>query len=74
MALIIKKGRDRRIKEGREGRGREGRKEGTEEGRDLFVYITYTLYAYRYLENKITVSKSKLIHIIDFSHNSCHHQ
>lgn len=41
---------------------------------DLFVYITYTLYAYRYLENKITVSKSKFIHIIDFSHNSCHHQ
>lgn len=39
MALIIKKGRDRRIKEGREGRGREGRKEGTEGGRDGFICL-----------------------------------
>ena len=42
MALIIKKGRDRRIKEGREGRGREGRDGGRKGG--IYLFVSHTHY------------------------------
>lgn len=75
MALILTK-RRKQIKKGREGgrkgtRG-EGRKGPKEEG--FCSYHTLTLYAYRYVENKITVSKSKFIHLVDLVWLSCHQQ
>lgn len=46
MALIIKKGRDRRIKEGRKGRVGKGREEGRDGGRKggIYLFISHTHY------------------------------
>lgn len=45
-----------------EERKKEG-KEGEREGKNNYLFTSYT-HTYCYLENKITIFKSKFIHII----------